>query len=94
MNTAPRPPPAVSFEARIVLRPRSLDETLDLALAYFRAAGRDHGIDAGILVQHINKALYGVRSHHLIRVEKYEKVTQRMARAEIAAVCGHDVRGQ
>lgn len=31
----------VSFDARIVLRPRSLDETLDLALAYLRTHHRD-----------------------------------------------------
>lgn len=31
----------VSFDARIVLRPRSLDETLDLALAYGRTHRRD-----------------------------------------------------
>lgn len=31
----------VSFQARVVLRPRSLDETLDLALAYARRHGRE-----------------------------------------------------
>ena len=30
-----------SFEPRVVLRPRSLDETLDLALAYLRIAAKD-----------------------------------------------------
>lgn len=32
---------STSFEARIVLRPRSLDETFDLAIRYFRATMRD-----------------------------------------------------
>lgn len=32
---------ATSFEARIALRPRSLDETFDLALAYLREFGRE-----------------------------------------------------
>ena len=31
----------VSFEARVVLRPRSIDEVLDLALAYTRIYRRD-----------------------------------------------------
>jgi hypothetical protein len=32
---------STSFEPRIVLRPRSLDETFDLALAYLRVSARD-----------------------------------------------------
>ncbi len=35
--------PSVSFDPRVVLRPRSLDEVLDLALAY----GREHKRDMG-----------------------------------------------
>lgn len=34
---------AVSFDAQIVLRPRTIDETLDLALRYLRNSARDFG---------------------------------------------------
>lgn len=34
---------SVSFNARIVLRPRTLDETLDLALTYMRLSAKDFG---------------------------------------------------
>lgn len=33
----------VSFDARVVLRPRSLDETLDLAIRYLRLSAKDFG---------------------------------------------------
>lgn len=38
-----------SFNARIVLRPRSLDETFDLAVAYLRAYFRELGRPLGLL---------------------------------------------
>jgi hypothetical protein len=34
---------SVSFDARVVLRPRTLDETLDLALTYMRLSAKDFG---------------------------------------------------
>lgn len=41
---------AVSFEPRIALRPRTLDETFDLALAYFRSSARELGRPFAALV--------------------------------------------
>lgn len=50
----------VSFDARVVLRPRSLDETLDLAITYLRLSAKDFGKLIAVVAGVASAILIGV----------------------------------
>jgi hypothetical protein len=55
------PQTASSFDARIVLRPRSLDETLDLALRYLRTSARQY-LEISLIIVGSQLAILGAAS--------------------------------
>lgn len=85
-----------SFDARIVLRPRSLDETFDLALAYLRVFGRD--LRRPIVVATLVSALPALAAWLLFGLTEAEAVavalvTSGFAERSVTAFAGRHLFG-